>query len=108
MDIDSIFSGAKYFTEDGLQNYLVFQPVFKYFQTFTGTDKIFAWKSKGLSEDSIKTPVTPDNIFAPKLTFIYNGKIGAKFKGSCLIQDDKISFTHRYVINSFIIYELDT
>ena len=40
----SILYGAKYFTEDGSQNYLVFQPFSKYFQAFTGTDK--NWKSK--------------------------------------------------------------
>ena len=31
-------NGAKYFDEDGSQNYLVFQPEFKYFQTFNVTD----------------------------------------------------------------------
>lgn len=108
MGIDSIFSDAKYVAEDGLQIYLVVQLVFKNFQTSTDSDKHFAWKCNGLSEDSIKTPVTSDNSFAPKLTFVYNGKIGAKFKGNCLIQDNKISFIHRYVINLFYICELDT
>ena len=66
----SILDGAKYFTEDGSQNYLVFQPVLKYFQTFTGTDKNFAWKSKRLSEESIEIAVTSDNSFPPRLNFI--------------------------------------
>ena len=47
---------------------------------FNGTDKIFAWASKELSEESMKSPVTSDNNFAQKLTFIDNGRIGAKFK----------------------------
>ena len=101
----SIFNGANYFVEDGPQNYLVIQPVFKYFQTFTGTDKILAWKSKGLSEGIFKTPVVSGNSFAPKLTSIYNERIGAKFKGSCFIQDN-ISFTHRIVVNLFNVYKL--
>ena len=44
----SIFNGARYFLKDGLQNCLVFEPVFKYFQTFTDNDKIFPWTSIGL------------------------------------------------------------
>ena len=79
----SILNKEKYFAENGSQNYLVFQPVSKYFQTFTGdTDKILAWKSKGLSEESIKTSVTSGKSFVSKLTFVYN-KIGTKFKGNC-------------------------
>ena len=69
--------------------------------------KSFSWKSKGLSEEIFKTTVTSGIRFAPKLTFIYNGIIVAKFKGNCLIQYNK-SFTHRNVINLFIIYGLDT
>ena len=35
---DSIyFIGESYFNDDGLQNYLIFQPVFKYFQGFINT-----------------------------------------------------------------------
>ena len=79
----SILNKEKYFAENGSQNYLVFQPVSKYFQTFTGdTDKILAWKSKGLSEESIKTSVTSGKSFVSKLTFVYN-KIGTKLKGNC-------------------------
>ena len=67
----SIVNGAKYFVESESQNYLVFQTVFNYFQTFTGTDKSFAWKPKALPEETIKTSVTSSNCFAIKLTFIY-------------------------------------
>ena len=68
----SILYGAKYFTEDGSQNSLVFQPFSKYFQAFTGTDK--NWKSKRLSEESTETKVTSDNSFPPRLIFIYKIK----------------------------------
>ena len=60
-----------------------------------------------MSEESIKTQVTSETRFAPRLTYIYNGGIRAKFKGNCLIQDN-LSFTHRYVLNLFIAYKLDT
>ena len=68
-----------YFVENESQNSLVFQPVLKYFQTFTGTDEIFKWKSKCLSKESFKTRVTSGSSSGPKLTFIYKGRIGAKF-----------------------------
>ena len=54
------FHGKSHFEEDGAQNYLVFQPLSKYFKS-TGSNKnnyISSWKSKGLSDleiDSIKT-----------------------------------------------------
>ena len=39
----------------------IIQPVFKYFKTLSNSNKITAWKSKGLSEESIKPPSTNDN-----------------------------------------------
>ena len=36
----SIFKGVKYFSEDRSRNYLLFQPLFKHFQTISGTYKI--------------------------------------------------------------------
>ena len=44
------------------------QPLSKCFQTFTGTDKIFALKSKWLSEEINKNLAKFGTIFAPKLT----------------------------------------
>ena len=55
---DSIyFRGKSYFEEDGTQlkkNYLVFQPIYKYFKRITGVGSgnyIYFWKSKGLSDE---------------------------------------------------------
>ena len=64
----SYFIGKSHFEEDGTQNYLVFQPINKYFKVITNTDYISSWKSKGLSAESIKPPTTCDNslIIAPK------------------------------------------
>ena len=38
------FRGKNYFDNDGTQNYLVFQPVYKYFKLING--KVFSWESK--------------------------------------------------------------
>ena len=58
----SYFVGESYFYNDWLENCLMFQPVFKYFQSFSDTvDRILGWKSKGLSEESATTPATSDN-----------------------------------------------
>ena len=63
----SYFKGKHHFEEDGTQNYLVFQPMYKYFKTISSTDNISEWKSKGLPNESIKTPSTPNNFLNPLL-----------------------------------------
>ena len=59
------FIGKIHFEEDGAQNYLVFQPINKYFKVITNTDYVSSWKSKGLSSESIKPPTTSDNSLTP-------------------------------------------
>ena len=49
----SYFIGKSNFEEDGTQNYLVFQPLNKYFKVISNTGYISPWKSKGLSAESI-------------------------------------------------------
>ena len=48
--IDSIyFRGKSHFDEDGTQNWLVFQPIQKYYEHTSADDNnILSWKSKGL------------------------------------------------------------
>ena len=46
----SYFRGKSHFGEDGTQNYLIFQPIFRYFKVNTiisVTNYILSWKSKG-------------------------------------------------------------
>ena len=81
----SYFIGKSHFEEDGTQNYLVFQPMYRYFKMITNTDYISSWKSKGLSAESIKPPTTSDNSLAPKLNY-YGTKTRVKFTGSSLKQ----------------------
>ena len=43
----SYFIGKSHFEEDGTQNYLVFQPLNKYFKLVANAKYISSWKSKG-------------------------------------------------------------
>ena len=63
----SYFIGKSHFEENGTHNYLVFQPVIRYFKLITNTDYISLWKFKGLSAEIIKPPTTSDKNFNPKL-----------------------------------------
>ena len=98
----SYFIGKSHFEEDGIQNYLVFQPLNKYFKVIA--DYISSWKSKGLYAASIKPPTTSDNSLTPALNY-YGTKTRVKFIGSCLKQR-KTSYTHGKVVHVYIIYEL--
>ena len=101
----SYFIGKSHFEEDGTQNYLVFQPMYRYFKMITNTDYISSWKSKGLSAESIKPPTTSDNSLAPSLDY-YGNKIRVKFAKSCLKQSNKTLYTHKKIVNIYIVYEL--
>ena len=72
----SYFIGKSHFDEDGTQNYLIFQPIIRYFKvnTITNTDYVLSRKSKGLSAASIKLPATSDNSFTPELLLWYQNK----------------------------------
>ena len=55
--------GKSHFEEDGTQNYLVFQPMCRYFKRVTGFGSgnyIYFWKSKGFSDEDITAPTTTD------------------------------------------------
>ena len=76
----SYFIGKSYFNDDKIPNYLIFQPVFEFFQTFSSA-VVEILDEKGLPDLNscyIKQQ------FLPKLTYIHNSKIAAKFKGNCL------------------------
>ena len=78
----SYFIDKSHFKEGGAQNYLVFQPLNKYFKVITNTDYVSSWKSKGLSAESIKAPTTSDKSLTPILNY-YGTKTRVKFTGSC-------------------------
>ena len=83
------FIGKSHFEEDGTQNYLVFQPIFRYFKinlVINVADYVLSWKSKGLSAEAIKPPATSDNSLTPELSYYHTSKMWVKFTGSCLKQ----------------------
>ena len=79
----SYFIGKSHFAEDGTQNYLVFQPLNKYFKVIVNTDYVSSWKSRGLSAETIKPPTTSDKSFTPAVS-CYGTKARVKLTGSCL------------------------
>ena len=103
----SYFIGKSHF-DDGSQNYLVFQPMYRYFKWIAGVgsgDYIYYWKSKGLSDEIINSIETPNYSITPNLDY-YGTKTRVKFNGSCLKQN-KVTFNHRKVVNIYIVYELN-
>ena len=79
---DSIyFRGKSHSEDDGTQNYLIFQPIYKYFEISPTTNIALSWKSKGLSDKIIK-PLKPYSVLAPELSYVGN-KTRIKFNGSC-------------------------
>ena len=99
----SYFIGKSDFEEDGTQNYLVFQQISRYFKVIANTQYISSWKSKGLSNETIKLPATSGNSLTPSINYRGN-KIRVKFNGTILKQP-KISYTHGKTVNIYIVYE---
>ena len=81
----SYFIGKSHFEEDGAQNYLVFQPIFRYFKIIANKKFISLWKSKGLSDKTITPYTTSDNSLTPLIDY-YGSEIRAKFNKGCLKQ----------------------
>ena len=44
--------------------------MYRYFKKISNTDHVSAWKSKGLSDESTKSPAASNNILAPSWDFI--------------------------------------
>ena len=105
---DSNYFGAKsHFEEDGTQNCLVFQPIKRYFKVIDNTKYLSSWKSKGLSDKTIKPLAISDNsLFL--LTDYLGNKIRVEFSGGCLKQPNKFTYTHRAIVNIYIVYEFGT
>ena len=54
----SYFRGQSHFEEDGTQNYLVFQPMYRYFKRVVTGNYIYFWKSKGFFDEKINSITT--------------------------------------------------
>ena len=101
------FIGKSHFEEDGTQNYLVFQSIYKYFKEIAGAgsgDYIYYWKSKGLTDENIKNPSTPNNFLNPSLKYL-GTKPRVRFSKSRLKQN-AITYNHGKSVNIYIVYEI--
>ena len=103
----SYFRGKSHFAEDGAKKYLVFQPMYRYFIVIAGVGNgshIYYWKSKGLSDEEINSIKMSNYRLIPYLDY-YGAKIKKEINGICLKQD-KITYTHRKIVNIYIVYEI--
>ena len=75
----------------------------KYFEITPTINTILSWKSKGLSDETIKSP-RPHTVLATESSYVGN-KTRVKFNRGCLTQN-KIIFYHKKIVNIHIAYEL--
>ena len=102
----SYFQGKSHFEEDGTQNWLVFQPMQRYFKLASDNPSIIlSRKSKGLSDERIKAPTTSNKILNPLQNYV-GTKARVRFTGACLKQE-KITFSHGKIVNIYIVYEIE-
>ena len=104
----SYFIGKSHFEEDGTQNYLVFQPMYRYFKRIAGVgsgDYIYYWKSKGLSDERINSIKTSDYGLTLYLSYYDINQIRIGFDGGCLKQDESVIPLKR-IVNIYTVYEI--
>ena len=78
----SLFFGQGYFFNDGLQLYLIFQPLYYTLKTLSNSEKVI-WKSKGLSAKELAVPTTADNNLLPTIKQHVDSKFCLVLKESC-------------------------
>ena len=103
----SYFIGKSHFEEDVMQNYLVFQPICRYFKQIAGVGNgshIYYWQSKGLSDGRISSITTSNYSVIRKLS-CYVTKTRVEFFGGCLRQE-KVTFNHGKVVNIYLVCEI--
>ena len=101
----SFFNGKSYFEEDVRLNYLLFQPLNKYFKVGdSNLHYVLSWTSKRLFNESIKPPATTDNILTPTLYDCGTKKI-VFFSRACLKQV-KVTFNHGKIVNIYTVYKI--
>ena len=79
----SCFISKSHFEDAGTENYLVFQSMYRHFKESIDFSYILEWKSKGLSDKSIKLPSAPHNVLNPSLDY-FGTTIRIRFSESCL------------------------
>ena len=102
----SYFIGKSDFDEDDTQNYLISQPIIRYFKVNTiinVADYVLSWKSKESYAETIKPSTMSDN--TPTLHYYDDFKVRVKVTGSCLKQP-KFTYIHKNIVSIYIVYEL--
>ena len=106
---DSIyFRGKRHCEENGTQNYLVLQPIRRYFEGIAcvgNGNNIYYWKSKGMSDERINSVKTSDYGITSYLSHYNTNKIRVKFDGGCLKQGQG-TLLHGELVNIYIVYEI--
>ena len=101
------FRGKNHFEEDDVQNYLIFQPMHRYFKRIAGAGSgkyIYFWKSEGLSDEELDSITASNYKITPELSF-YGTKTRVEFNGSCFKQD-KVTYNHGKIVFIYIVYEI--
>ena len=93
----SYFRSKSHFEKDDTSIFFVFQPMHRYFKTFSANDSnILSWKCRGLSDQSIKAPNTDNKTLNSSLDYICS-KLRVKFNGDCLKQG-RLTFKHGKIV----------
>ena len=89
-----------------MQNYLVFQPICRYFKVIANKKYISSWKSKGLSDETIKPYATLIIVSLHWLIDYYGSKVRVEFDKGCLRQSNNLTYDYGSRANIYIVYEL--
>ena len=86
----SYYRGKSNFEDDGTQNQLKLQRMQRYFKLASNNSSLVSsWKSKGLSNKSIKAPITPNKILNPSQDYV-GTKARVGFSRNFLKQEKKL------------------
>ena len=93
-----------YFTgDDGYQNFLVFVPMLSSL-TLDNNKRVTNWILTGVSPEKIKPFATNPEPTMPNLV---NGRVILKFSDSVLVKENCFSLYSSFILNLFIVYELN-
>ena len=74
--------------------------MYRYFRLMTNKLNVLPWQSIGLSNENFNTN------FSSLIDYVGN-KIRVKFSANCLKQSNKISYTHKKIVNIYTVYEIN-
>ena len=91
-----------------MQNYLVFQPVYRDFNIVINGTTVYAhyWESKRLSDGKINPPGISSSNDQAQILKYENNKIRLQFGGDILKQN-KVACNHRKMVNIYTLCRTD-